>query len=102
MNRVPDSQGYRPRQQPSRRPSHPASAEQAFMLMPCRLRFRAPSVAGQDGEGAEETSRSAMKITVFWSAYVSNSIHYVLGPVCGSNGLGLLKGAAGAVCAVVI
>lgn len=70
--------------------------------MPCRGRFRVPSVAGQEGEGAEETSRSAMKITVFWSASVSNSIHYVLGSVCGPDGLGLLKGAAGAVCAVVI
>ena len=72
------------------------------MLMPCRGRFRAPSVAGQEGEGAEETSRAAMKITAFWSASVSNSIHYVLGPVCGPDGLGLLTGAAGAVCAVVI
>jgi hypothetical protein len=61
-----------------------------------------PSVAGQEGEGAEETSRAPMKITAFWSASVSNSIHYVLGPVCGSNGLCLLTGAAGAVCAVVI
>ena len=43
-----------------------------------------------------------MKITAFWSASVSNSIHYVLGSVCGPDGLGLLKGAAGAVCAVVI
>jgi len=106
MSRVPDSQGYRPSQQPSRRPSdpasHPASAEQAFMLMPCRGRFRAPSVAGQEGEGAEETSRAPMKITAFWSASVSNSIHYVLGPVCGPDGLCLLTGAAGAVCAVVI
>jgi len=74
------------------------------MLMPCRGRLRAPSVAGQDGKGAEETSRAAMKITAFWSASVSNSIHYVLGPVCGSDGLCLLTGAAGAagaVCAVV-
>lgn len=60
-----------------------------------------PSVAGQEGEGAEETSRVAMKITAFWSASVSNSIHYVLGPVCGPDGLGSLTGAAGAVCAVV-
>lgn len=63
-----------------------------------------PSVAGQEGEGAEETSRAATKITAFWSASVSNSIHYVLGPVCGPDGLSLLTGAAGAagaVCAFV-